>query len=265
MGRKKKAKYKKHNFKYRGLIVCGECGCLYTAQEKKKIIKKTGEIRKYIYYSCTRKKKDINCSQRKSIREDRLEEMIKKEISKYEIMPEFRDWTLDALKKKHKEEVRDRNKIIETRRKTYNMILKKIDRLVDMKLNEQITDGEYETKRNSLVKDKERINKELDQSDTRADRWLELTEKAFYFITNLTEAFNKGDFKLKASILRTIGKHISIKDEKLTIIPSDWLLPIKEEYPALEKEYLKLETAKKLAYSGVSSIPEPICNKWRGY
>ena len=55
-----------------------------------------------------KKKKDIKCLQKNSIREDRLAEMIDSELKKYTILPEFRDWALDVLKKSHKGEVEDR-------------------------------------------------------------------------------------------------------------------------------------------------------------
>lgn len=65
LGRKKTPKPKVRSFAYTGFIRCGECGCLYTAEIKKKLIKSTGDIREYTYYHCTRKKLDVKCSQKK--------------------------------------------------------------------------------------------------------------------------------------------------------------------------------------------------------
>ncbi len=76
LGRKGRPRSKKHKFAFTGLIQCGECGCFYTAETKKKYIKSTGEIRNYTYYHCTRRSKKIKCSQRKVIREDNLERQI---------------------------------------------------------------------------------------------------------------------------------------------------------------------------------------------
>ena len=72
LGRKNKPRIKKHNFTFRGPIFCGECGCLVTAETKTKKIIGTGEIKKYTYYHCTRRKKDINCSQHKKLIKDSL-------------------------------------------------------------------------------------------------------------------------------------------------------------------------------------------------
>ena len=114
LGRKGKPRPKQHNFAFTGAIRCGECGCLYTAETKKKIIKGTGEVREYTYYHCTRKTRKVNCSQRKTIREEDLELHIEKELEKFTILPEFLEWALDGLNRKNDTEIEDRSKIYET-------------------------------------------------------------------------------------------------------------------------------------------------------
>ena len=44
LGRKGKARPKTHAFAFTGLIRCGECGCVYTAETKRKLIKCSGEV-----------------------------------------------------------------------------------------------------------------------------------------------------------------------------------------------------------------------------
>lgn len=49
-------------FAFRGLINCGQCGAMFTAQEKFKKLK-NGEYNRHVYYSCTRRI-DPNCQER---------------------------------------------------------------------------------------------------------------------------------------------------------------------------------------------------------
>ncbi len=49
-------------FAFRGLLKCGRCGADITAQDKYKTLK-SGEIKRFIYYNCTRKK-DPNCKEK---------------------------------------------------------------------------------------------------------------------------------------------------------------------------------------------------------
>lgn len=89
LGRDGKPRPKTHRFAFTGSLHCAECGCLFTAIEKEKLIKSTGKIKKYTYYYCTRKKVNIKCSQKKVIAEQDLELQIEKEIEKFTILPEF--------------------------------------------------------------------------------------------------------------------------------------------------------------------------------
>lgn len=263
LGRNVKQKIKRHSFTYTGFIKCAECGCLYTAEVKTKLIRKTNKIKSYIYYHCTRKKKDIICTQKNSIREDRLEAQIDEKLREYTIISEFRDWALEILREEHKKEVTDREKIQANRQKTYKDIQENIDKLIDMKLNDQITDEEYQIKRNNLIEDKAKINEELDQIGSRADRWLELTEKAFNFVTNLREVFLKSDIRLKKDILMALGNKITIKDGNLSIEPNEWLIPIKEKYPTLEERFLGLEPAESLYNTRENEGLVSVCSQWK--
>lgn len=49
-------------FAFRGLIYCGQCGAMFTAQEKFKKLK-NGGYNRHVYYSCTRRV-DPNCQER---------------------------------------------------------------------------------------------------------------------------------------------------------------------------------------------------------
>jgi DNA invertase Pin-like site-specific DNA recombinase len=80
LGKKGRPRPKIHEFAFTGSIRCQECGCYYTAETKQKINKKTGDIKSYTYYHCTRRTKRIICTQKKSIRDNVLELQIEKEI-----------------------------------------------------------------------------------------------------------------------------------------------------------------------------------------
>ena len=104
LGRKGKPRPKQHEFAFTGSIRCGVCGCLYTAETKKKLLK-SGEIREHTYYHCTKRTTKIKCNQRKNIPVNDLETAIEKEIEKYTILPEFLQWALEGLNKKNDTEI----------------------------------------------------------------------------------------------------------------------------------------------------------------
>lgn len=63
------------SFAFRGILKCGQCGADITAQDKFKTLKKTGDVKRFVYYNCTRRK-DPNCKE-KYVNEDRLCELMK--------------------------------------------------------------------------------------------------------------------------------------------------------------------------------------------
>lgn len=269
LGRMGQPRPQKHNFSFTGVIRCGECGCLYTADEHKKIIKKTGESKTFTYYHCTRKKKDINCSQKQHISADELEKQIEQEIKKYTILPEFLNWALEGLSKKNNTEIEDRTKIYEMQHKTLSETQKELDELTKMRYR-QLIDDEVFLKEKKIIQSKIiQLKENLRETETRTDKWLELTEKTFNFATYAQKAFieanNKNGLELKKEILLTIGKIPIIKDKKLIIEPNDWLIPIKNDYPKLEAEYLRLELDKKPLNKAKTELMSSVLTQWGSY
>ena len=115
----------------------------------------------------------------------------------------------------------------------------------------QLIDDETFIKEKNILQSKIAQSKEnLRETETRADKWLELTEKTFAFATYARAAFlrankmGKAGLELKKEILLALGQTPIITDQKLLIEPNDWFAEIQNGYPALEKQYLRLEPHK---------------------
>lgn len=249
LGRKGKPRPKQHEFAFTGSIRCGVCNCLYTAETKKKLLK-SGEIKEHTYYHCTRKTTKIKCDQKKNIPVDDLEIAIENEIEKYTILPEFLHWALEGLNKKNDTEIEDRTKVYEMRHKTLVETQKELDELTKMRYRQLIDDETFVKEKNTLTSKIAQFKENLRETETRAEKWLELTEKTFAFATYARAAFlrankmGKAGLELKKEILMALGKTPIIKDQKLIIQPNEWFAEITNDYPALEKEYLGLEPNK---------------------
>ena len=265
LGREGKPRPKNHKFAFTGSIRCGECGCLYTAETKQKIIKSTGEVRNYTYYHCTRKKTKINCTQRKSIREEDLQLQIEKEIEKYTILPEFLEWALEGLNKNNDTEIENRTKIYEMQHKTLAKTQKELDELTKMRYRQLIDDEIFIKEKNILLEKVTSLKENLRETESRAEKWLELTEKTFNFATYARKAFITGGLELKKEILLALGKTPIIKGGKLFIEPNEWLKPIKNDYPELQAEYLRLEPTKIPMNKARTEALTSVRARWQGH
>jgi len=248
LGKKGKPRPKHHQFAFTGSIRCGICGCLYTAEVKRKLIKQTGTIKEYTYYHCTRKTTRIKCNQKKSILAKDLELMIEKEIAKYTILPEFLQWALEGLNKNNDAEIESRTKVYEMQHKTLVGVQNELDELTKMRYRQLIDDETFIKEKGALQEKITKLKEALREVEARADEWLELTEKTFNFATYARKAFlmaeGKEGLELKKEILMALGKTPIIIDGELIIEPNEWFVPIKNEYSSIEKEYLGLELNK---------------------
>ena len=249
LGREGKPRPKEHYFAFTGSMRCGVCNCLYTAETKRKLLK-SGEIREHTYYHCTRRTIKVKCDQRKNIPLDDLEVMIEKEIEKYTILPEFLQWALEGLNEKNDSEIEDRSKVYEMQHKNLVATQKELDELTKMRYRQLIDDDTFIKEKNTLQTKIAQMKENLRHTETRAEKWLELTEKTFAFATYARAAFlrantmGKKGLELKKEILLALGKTPIIKDRKLFIKPEEWFREIGNDYPALEAKYERLELTK---------------------
>ena len=241
LGRKGKPRPKKYTFAFTGMIRCGECGCQITAEKKKKFIKKTGEIRYYTYYHCTRRKTDVVCTQRKSIDEKTLENLIFERIDKLAILPEFFDWAMEALNQDNDKEIVDCSKVYEMQHKSITQAQKELDNLTKMRYRELIDDDMFIKERDVLQGQIKKLQQELRETEQRAEEWLELTEQVFHFARYAEDHFENGSIEERKDVLSGLGSNFLLKDQKLDISVHKWLLPIINGYKTLEDEYKMLE------------------------
>lgn len=244
LGRKGKPRPKKHKFAFTGAIRCSECGCVYTAETKKKIIKGTGEIREHTYYHCTRKRRDMDCTQRKNVTEKNLEEMIELEIEQLTIHPDFLKWVLEELNEKNDTEIEDRTKIYEMQHNDLTKAQSELDNLTKMRYRDLIDDETFLKEKKELTEKIRALQEKLRSTEDRAEKWLELTEKTFSFATYAHKEFLLGDMDKKKEILLGLGQNPIIKDGKIFIEAEKYFQPIKNNCFPLNKEYEKLEPHK---------------------
>ncbi len=269
LGRKGKPRPKEHFFAFTGFIRCAECGCLYTAETKKKFIKKTGEVKQFTYYHCTRKKTTINCSQRKMLSLDKLETQIEKELEGLTILPEFRDWALEVLNENNDREIEDRTKVYEMQHSNLVTTQKELDNLTKMRYRDLIDDNTFIKERNELQSKITEMKGKLRHTEDRAERWLELTEKTFNFATYARMMFLKANemgkqgLELKKEILMALGLNTQIKAGKLYIDKMEWFVPIEQRAPLLQKQYLGLELNKRPVTKAQSEALAAIRTQWR--
>jgi hypothetical protein len=219
LGRKGRPRPKEKMFAYTGLIRCGECGCMITAEEKYKFVKRDGATRRYTYYHCTKKRKQHFTCKQPGIEVEALEKQILDVLEPLSIEQDFLEWGISYLQKLNGQEVSDRKTISASVQGAYESTQKQLDELLNIRLRGLIDDEIFNDKRVALQKERQRLKAKLEDTEGRADRWLELAEGVLRFSYLLSNRFNNASPEEKRVILETIGSNLILKDKKLIFEP----------------------------------------------
>lgn len=214
LGRDGKQRSKTHEFAFTGMIRCGECGCMITAEEKMKH-QKNGNTHHYIYYRCT-KKKELQCSQL-YIEKKKLEEQILDKIKKIEIPSQFHEWALKWLRKQNEKDAAFTTHIISNHQNAYKECIAKIDSLIDMRAAKEITAEEFQQRKAGLTKDKIRLEELMADTGDSVDKRLKKAEEFFDLALNAREIFEGNDLDKQRKTLAKLGSNLILKDKILSI------------------------------------------------
>ncbi len=250
-------------YAFNGMIRCGVCNCSVVARHVTKFVKATNKYQTYVYYYCSRRSLKRPCNQSKYTLVEDVERDIDEELSKYTIIPEFKDLALKVLRRNHKLEVKDRERIYIKLQKRRNNLQSEMDSLIGYLHRELLDEDEYKRRRNQLKVEIDEADNELRSVEKRADDWLKLSENAFNFAVYARAHFKNGDVRTKRDILRTLGESLVLKDNKLYIEPQKWLVPIGESYPDIYREYIKVRTNKKATAKELDEAMVSIFELWR--
>jgi site-specific DNA recombinase len=245
-------------FPYRGIIKCGECGCAITYSTITKTYK-NGETQLFEYCYCTRRRKDVQCSQGKTIKPQELTKRIRAELDKYTILPEFFDWACKYLSEFHEEETDKQEKIFEAQTRTINSFESELRELSRMRYKGQVDDEFYESEKLTLENKLTMLRGEFNKQEEHNKELRKLTDKYFNFARYAHEDFESQEDEKRKQVLSIVGQNLVYMDGKLVFEPVKYLTPLVEKYPALAKQYISVQTQPQ---QGQKEAMKHVINAW---
>jgi site-specific DNA recombinase len=242
LGRPVKNRNRNHTFVYRGLLHCGECGCMITAERKRKTIKATGEIRQYVYYHCTRRKQNAPCSQRKCIREDEVTRQFITALVQYSITSDFYTWATEKAiheRARHRDAAGARMQAVQS---MINEIQKQLTNLTGMRYRELIDDEQFLREKEQLQNKQRRLHLGL---GTTAETTDDILLRALEFAIRAKEVFENGSTEIKREIIRGLCSNPKLIDRKLNIEAAEWLQAASNNRTAIAADGYMLEPQKR--------------------
>jgi len=214
-GRPKKVE--KH-FVLRGLMRCGECGRTITAEIQKG----------HTYYRCT--KRYTTCNQ-KYVREEDLSKQVKSILQKVSLCD---NWTANILKELEKdklEAVQSSRPHQQNLRDKIASVDNKINKLIDMYLENSLSLEEYQKAKEKLINDKKTLQESLKDFADGGDNWF---EQAKDFVTTLNRidcVVREGNLESQKEFLEKIGSNFILKERRLVFSTEGTFRPFLQNAP----------------------------------
>src|SRR3989338_3490099 len=199
---------------YCGLMSCGECGMSITSEAQKKLLK-NGDTHYYTYYRCT-KKSAARCSQ-SYVREEQLTADFSDILSPYVLPQEWADDFRRRMQSDEREGGRATANAVNDLREQSHDIERKLDRLMDVYIAQDIERDVYLSKRRALMSDKRTIEEQIARLERDGNAWLEPMREWINHSEMLGEIQKDSSLPAKKSALQKIfGSNLKLKDQKVS-------------------------------------------------
>ncbi len=202
LNRKVAGKYRKHDFLFKGMCECGECGRTVVAQKQKG----------HSYYSCTRY--NTQCTQRKYSREEVLEKQVIKLLQDLQCKDsEMLAWVRKALKDNHQFEIDARTQGIKKLQDKEQKLFKRMNDCYEDKLDGGISKEFYKTKHEEYSTELRQVRKDIKRLIEANEKYLNLGSAIFELAQASAEIYESCPTDTeKRELLKAVFLNVKIKD-----------------------------------------------------
>jgi hypothetical protein len=203
---------RKHNFPFLGLMKCASCGCSITAQYAK------GNGGVYTYYRCTKKR---GVCQEKYLGENQLTQQIKNLLQKVSLSSQDTEKVLAALDKEENQAKKQAQSEVVSLKEKLSQIEMKLQKLLDVYLEDALTQKEYAAKKDVLISQKVELNEKITDFEQKGLSWL---EPAREFVLSLNQAANlleSENLSEMTTFLKNIGSNHILRNREFLFAPKN--------------------------------------------
>jgi site-specific DNA recombinase len=235
LGRKGATRSKTHLFSFTGVMRCGHCRRAVTAEEKFKR-PKNGKVHRYVYYHCT-KKRNPACPEG-SVEEKKLLTQILRLVDSLTIPEEFHAYALKWFRQECEKETQSLQTALQSRQQAHDVCIRKLDKLLDMRTEEAITEEEFTKKRVELLKEKARYQF-IPVCSEKGE--LRVAEEMLTFIRYIKEKLQNSNEEQRREILLALGSNHRLSGQKLALELEKPLIPMRRAATLARRIHGRLE------------------------
>jgi hypothetical protein len=197
-----KTRKAENTFPFRGLLTCGECKCMITAETQKG----------HNYYRCTKKKGVCN---QKYVREELLTEQVKSFLQKVSLSNQDTEKVLAELEKDEKRAKEQTKIIVQNLKKELAEIEAKLEKLLDVYLAEVISTEEYTARKQKILTQKLELQEKIRDFEQKGLSWLEPAREFVLKLNYAEKLLNSENYPEMKTFLKNIGSNHILQNQKL--------------------------------------------------
>jgi DNA invertase Pin-like site-specific DNA recombinase len=213
MADRSKPKVMKWQREFVKMMRCGTCGCAITTTIKKKFIKKKKEWKMFVYHHCTHRRG--KCKE-KPLTDKELKDLLINQLGQINIDKETWELGMKLVKAKYKDELKKNRNQADYITIQKNKIRDSIDRLVEMRTNQELTSEEFLEQKQKKLEKLANLGNKTQDNEVSLKTWLELMEEFLNTAFQLRDILEHGKPEEKQKILLRVGENFLIKDKNLT-------------------------------------------------
>ena len=206
--RQGQARPQKHTFAFTGLMRCGSCGMMVTAENKTNVYG-----RRYTYYHCTRRNLLARC-QEPSVSEAEMIRAFAGFLISLHLPPEVEEWVSKRLSSESGQAKTIEQSVLASRKAIEAKLMMQLKELTSLRLNQLLGDEEFVQERERILSEQVALN--VSRPRKAIDRF-ELFEYVTSFSKYAVDWFLNGDPATQRFIVRMVGSNFSLKGKKLSV------------------------------------------------
>lgn len=214
-------------FIFRGLITCGECGCMISSDRK---TKPSGK--EYVYLKCSHFKGNCNNPQ---VNENVVLQQIEDELKNLSVPQEIMSYLRSDMEKIINRQNEAHNREVKTIRKKYDDCQNKIKRLRSLLLEGHISPEEYRDMNEDLKNEQYELEGKSELL-TEADEKFSIAVATILSLgNNAYQIFQSSKVETKREILHILLSNLKLQDRKISYTlrkPYDYIKSLNKKIPS---------------------------------
>ena len=191
----------KHSFAFTGLMRCGSCGCLITAERKTKHYRTTNRTVRYCYYRCTRSK---GC-RAPAVTENFVESTIGALLDRCRLDAQGAAWAEQALLRDDQSGSEAIGPLIANHQAALTQAKKKLSGLLDLRLGGELTADEFQELKAKYQRQIDMAEGAIDRLNRYGERRQQNVKNLIAYATRAADLFARFGEKVKREVATVLG------------------------------------------------------------